>query len=77
MGRWDTERESNREKIKYEIKHVKEKLFYITPQPLAKHIIIEFASLQCNILKTVCTRPAKNVTRMFYSAAPSPHVFVM
>jgi len=56
---------------------VKETLLYITPQPSAKHIIIEIPSLQCNILKTLCTRPAKNVTRMFYSAAPSPHVFVM
>jgi hypothetical protein len=55
---------------------VTEKLFYITPQPSGKHVIIEFPSLQCNILKTVCTRPAKNVTRMFYLAAPSPHVFV-
>jgi len=54
---------------------VKEKLFYITPQPSAKHIITEFPSLQCNILKNICTRPAKNVK--FYSAAPSPHVFVM
>jgi len=56
---------------------VKEKLFYITPQPSAKHINTEFPSLQCNILKTVCTRPAKNVTWMFYLAAPSPHVLVM
>jgi hypothetical protein len=30
---------------------VKQKLFYITPQPSAKHII-EFPSLQCNIFKT-------------------------
>jgi hypothetical protein len=54
-----------------------EKLFYITSQPSAKHSIIEFPSPQCNILKTVCTRPAKNVIRMFYLAMPSPHVFVM
>jgi hypothetical protein len=47
---------------------VKEKLFYITPQPSRKHIIIEFPGLQYNILKNICTRPAKNV--MFYLAAP-------
>jgi hypothetical protein len=84
MGRRDAQRERERKSHTRLNVHsqfqtqdlftVKQKLFYTTPQPSAKHII-QFPSFQCNIFKMVCSRPAKNVTRLFYLAAPSPHEF--